>query len=302
MLILFLAANTSYADFPRLCYFLAKDKFMPNRFKQLGDRLVFTNGIIALGGVASLLIILFNGDVHLLIPLYAVGVFTSFTLSQAGMVLKNTRIKPQKWKRKAFTNAFGALMTITALIIIAATKFLSGAWIIVLFIPLMIIAFKKIHTHYTLLAEQLSLDGTPAPLKLKTENHLMIVLVPTFHKGIIQALEFAKSFSKNAIALHIGMSGSESEKLKEKWNKYKPGIRLVMIESPYRRIIQPLNEYLDKLEFKDKNLHVTILIPEFVPKKWWQFFLHNQTALALKAVIHFRPRTSYISIQYHLEK
>ncbi len=302
MLILFLAANTSYADFPRLSYFLAKDRYMPNQFKHLGDRLVFSTGILFLGIASSGLIILFQGSVHQLIPLYAVGVFTSFTLSQTGMVVKNSRDKKEKWKRKAFVNGFGAIMTFVALLIIASTKFMSGAWIILVLIPTIIFVFKKINRHYTDLSEQLSVNGLRAPIKLKKGKHKMIVLVSSFNKAIIQSLEFAKTFCNDVEAVHVNMSGSESKKLLEKWNKYKPGIKLVLIESPYRRMLQPLLRYLDEVEGKDKNLNVTLIIPEFVPKRWWHFFLHNQTGLSLKAAIHFRPRTSYISLQYYLNK
>jgi amino acid transporter len=302
MLILFLAANTSYADFPRLCFFMAKDKYMPNQFKQLGDRLVFSTGIISLGLASSVLIILFGGSVHLLIPLYAVGVFTSFTLSQAGMVVKNFRTRQERWKRKAFVNGLGTIMTSTALVIIAGTKFMSGAWIIILLIPIEIYVFKKIHQHYHDLAKQLSVDDIKPPLNGDKEKHLMIVLVPSFHKGVIKAIKFAKAFSKKAVAVHVDMSKAEKKKLLEKWDIYKPGIKLVIIESPYRRLLQPLLKYLDELEGKDKEVNVTVIIPEFVPKKWWHYFMHNQTALALKAAIHFRPRTSYVSVQYYLKK
>lgn len=302
MLILFLAANTSYADFPRLCYFMAKDRFMPNQFTHLGDRLVFSIGILTLGIASSFLIIIFGGSVHHLIPLYAVGVFTSFTLSQVGMVRKNIRDKKAKWKRKTFVNGLGAAMTFTALIIIAVTKFMTGAWIIVILIPLIIMIFRKINSHYKELSEQLSVRNMKGPIKLKKGKHLMIVLVPSFHKGIIKALEFAKTFSKDVIALHINMSGSESKTLKEKWDRFRPGIKLVFVESHYRRLLQPLLKYLDSIEDKDKNINVTVIIPEFVPTRWWHFLLHNQSGMAIKAAIFFRPRTSYISVQYYLNK
>ncbi|MEM2131249.1 MAG: APC family permease [Candidatus Woesearchaeota archaeon] len=302
MLILFLAANTAYADFPRLCYFLAKDRYMPNQFKHLGDRLVFSTGIIFLSFSASLLIILFKGSVHLLIPLYAVGVFTSFTLSQLGMVFKNIREKKEKWKRKAFVNGLGSLMTFIALIIIAITKFFYGAWIIIVLLPIIIFIFIKIKEHYIELSKELSLDNVKPPLKFKKQKHKMIVLINSLNKASIRALEFAKNFCNDVEALHINMSGSEAKKLKEKWEKFNPDVNLIMIDSPYRRMIKPLLNYLDEIEKKDRNLNVTIVIPEFVPKRWWQFLLHNQTGLSLKTAIFFRKRTSYISVQYFLKK
>jgi amino acid transporter len=299
MLILFLAANTSFADFPRLCFFLAKDTYLPRQFMQLGERLVFSNGIIFLGLASSILIIIFKGSVHLLIPLYAVGVFTSFTLSQTGMVRKNKRER----KRKAmFVNLAGAIMTFIALSIIAYTKFLTGAWIIVILIPMLVILFKRIHEHYHDVADQLSVCEVKYPIKLEKGKHLMIVLVPSFHKGVMHALKFANTFCNNVVAVHVDISGSQRDKLLEKWHKYVPKIKLVVLDSPYRLLVNRLTQYLDELEKKDKTLNVTVVIPEFVPKKWWHHILHNQTALALKTAIHFRKRTSYISVQYHLRK
>lgn len=299
MLILILAANTSFADFPRLCFFLAKDHYLPRQFMALGERLVFSNGIIFLGLTSSFLLILFKGSVHLLIPLYAVGVFTSFSLSQIGMVRKNFRAKKTK---AMIINFIGSIMTIIALIIIGFTKFSHGAWIIFLMIPILVYSFKKIQLHYLDIAEQLSVCSLPAPLKHTKERHMMIVLVPSFHKGIIQAINFAKTFCPNVKAVHIDISGARRDKLLEKWAKFKPGVELIILDSPYRVIKGRLMQYLDEIEKKDKNLNVTVVIPEFVPKRWWHHFLHNQTALALKAAIHFRKKTNYISVQYHLEK
>ena len=302
MLILFLAVNTSFADFPRLCFFLAKDKYMPKQFMQLGERLVFSNGIMFLGGAASVLIIIFGGSVHHLIPLYAVGVFTSFTISQTGMVKRNIKLKGKNWKKAVLINTIGAIMTLFALAIITATKFLHGAWVIVVMIFVLVFVFRKIHNHYELLAKQLSVDKMKAPIKFKNEKHLMIVPVYSFNKGIIKSLRFAKTFSKNVIAVHIDISGAKRDKLLKKWEKYKPGIDLVVLDSPYRVLSGRLMQYIDEIEKKDPNLDVTIVIPEFVPVKWWHNILHNQTGLALKTAIHFRERTSFISVQYHLKK
>ena len=302
MLILFLAANTGFADFPRLSFFLAKDKFLPNQFKQLGERLVFTNGILFLAAAAAVLIIVFKGSVHNLIPLYAVGVFTTFTISQAGMVKRSFRLRDKGWKKKALINSIGAVMTFIALIISAITKFVEGAWVIIILILLWVFVFIKIEGHYKKLANQLSVAKLKKPIKLKSEKHMMIVLVPSFHKGIIKAIRFAKSFCKNVKAIHVDISGAEKEKLLLKWKKFKPDIDLIIIDSPYRVITEVVMDYLDKIEKEDKNLDVTLVIPEFVPKKFWEHLLHNQTGLGLKTAIHFRKRTSYISIQYHLDE
>ncbi|AJF61356.1 hypothetical protein QT06_C0001G0516 [archaeon GW2011_AR15] len=303
MMILFLAANTSFADFPRLCFFLAKDKYLPNQFKQLGDRLVFSNGIIFLGIAASALIIFFGGSVHHLIPLYAIGVFTSFTLSQAGMVRKNIKDKVVPGRKRAIViNAVGSVVTFIALIIIAVTKFALGAWMIVILLPIFVLLLNNIHNHYAKLARQLSVEDLKAPLpKNVDDKHLMIVLVPSFHKGVIKSIRFAKAFCRNVKAVHINMSGGEKKKLLEKWEKFEPGIELVILDSPYRILVGTLMKYLDELE-KDPKLNVTVVVPEFVPVKFWHHLLHNQTGFALRTAIYFRKRTSYISVQYHLDE
>ncbi len=302
MMILFLAANTSFADFPRLCYFHARDGFMPRQFTQLGDRLVFTHGIIFLAFFSSLLLIIFKGSVHMLIPLYAVGVFTSFSLSQAGMIKRHYTLKRKGWIKSIIINGIGCILTTIVLVIILVTKFTHGAWAIVILVVFFNFLFKSIKHHYETVAQQLSVCEMSAPLKLKKNKHLMLVLIPTFHKGIIKAMEFAKTFNGQIIAVHVDISGKERDKLIAKWNKYMPDVKLTILDSPYRVLVGRLMQYLDEIEKKDKNLNVTVVIPEFVPKRWWHHILHNQTALALKAAIHFRKRTSYISVQYHLEK
>ncbi|MBN2422986.1 amino acid permease [Candidatus Woesearchaeota archaeon] len=301
MLILFLAANTSFADFPRLCFFLAKDNYLPNQFKRLGDRLVFSNGIMFLGLSASLLLVLFGASVHNLIPLYAVGVFTSFTLSQAGMTKRHFALKSRNWRLSALVNILGTIMSFTVLIIIAVSKFTEGAWIIIILIPIFVFIFKKIHGHYTNLAGQLSVADLKK-IRFKKEKHLLIVLVPSFHKGIIKALNFAKTFSDKVIAVHFKLTDRDTENVLKYWKKFNVPVKLDIVDSPYRTLISPLNAYLDRIEKRDPNLQVIVIIPEFVPKKGWHHFLHNQTGLALKTNIHFRKRTSFISIQYHLEK
>ncbi|MCM2325999.1 MAG: APC family permease, partial [Candidatus Woesearchaeota archaeon] len=302
MMILFLAANTSFADFPRLCYFHARDGFMPRQFTQLGDRLVYTYGIIFLAFFSSLLIIGFHGSVHMLIPLYAIGVFTSFSLSQAGMIKRHFTLRKKGWVKSIIINGIGFVLTTIVLFIILITKFMHGAWVIIVLVAFFNFLFKGIKRHYESVAEQLTVSDLKAPLKLKKNKHMMIVLVPSFHKGIIQALEFARTFCHDVQAVHVDISGKERDRLMEKWKKYVPDMKLIVLDSPYRVLTGRLMEYLDELEKKDKTLNVTVVIPEFVPKIWWHHILHNQTALALKTAIHFRKRTSYISVQYHLRK
>ncbi|MGV8087191.1 MAG: APC family permease [Candidatus Woesearchaeota archaeon] len=302
MLILVLAANTGFADFPRLCYFLAKDKFLPRQFTHLGERLVFSNGIILLGILSSLLIILFKGNVHYLIPLYAVGVFTSFTLSQTGMVVKHFKDKKNNWKISAAVNALGAFITLVALIIILYAKFTHGAWIIVVMIGLLILMFKEIRLHYNNIAKQLSVQNMNIKKNRPPERHLLIVLVPSYNSCVVRALDFAKSLNKKTEALHVNLKQKETDQLLEYWKKNHKDIKLTILKSPYRKLIEPISEYINKLEDKDERLNITIVIPEFVPHKWWHNILHNQTGLAIKTSIHFRKRTHFINVQYHMDE
>jgi len=301
MLILMLAANTGFADFPRLCYFLARDKFLPRQFTHLGERLVFSNGIILLGVIASLLIILFKGNVHYLIPLYAVGVFTSFTLSQTGMVVKHFKDKEKNWKISAFINSLGAFVTFIALIIILYAKFVHGAWMIVIMIAILIFMFKKIHSHYTEIAKQLSVKNVVTK-KIEPETHLLLVLIPSYNSCAVHALNFAKSLNSKTEALHVNLKQDETDQLLEHWKKNKVKTKLTIIKSPYRKLIEPVSEYIDKLEEQDENLNITVIIPEFVPHKWWHNLLHNQTGWAIKTAIHYRRRTHFINVQYYLKK
>jgi hypothetical protein len=239
--------------------------------------------------------------VHALIPLYAVGVFTSFTISQTGMVVKHFKDKAKHWKISAAINGLGALTTLVALIIILIAKFIHGAWVIVILILLMILAFKKIRSHYRDVAEQLTVkeEDRTAP---HNESHLLIVLVPSYNSCAVRALNFAKTLNGRLEAVHINLKQPETDYLQEQWKKHHKEVKLVVLESPYRKLIEPVVEYIDKLEEKDHKLNITVVIPEFVPRHWWQNLLHNQTGLAIKTAIHFRKRTHFINVQYHFEK
>lgn len=296
MLILFLAANTAFADFPRLCYFLARDRFLPKQFMQLGDRLVFSNGIILLALASASMIIIFSGSVHSLIPLYAVGVFTSFTLSQLGMIRHHLRLKEKHWVKYLIINSIGFVSTLIVLIIIIITKFTHGAWIVITAIILLILLFKAINRHYRFIDRELK--GTN--LSLEKHKHLMVILVPTLNKGVCRAIHYSKNLSSDLRAVHISISNREREKLVKDWNLLKPGINLEIIDSPYRKVVSPFMHYLDTLEKDNPGAYITVIIPEFVTKKFWHNLLHNQTAIALKTAIYLRKHTSYIPIQYHL--
>jgi len=297
MLILVFAANTAFADFPRLAYFLARDGFIPRQFGTRGDRLVFSNGILILGGLAALLILLFGGATHALIPLYAVGVFVSFTLSQASMVRRwLSRREPGWWWRWAL-NALGAATTGLVMLVIAATKFSHGAWIVVLLIPLLVTMFLMIHRHYGDVARQLSLENYDGPPPI---DHTVLVLVGDLHRGVAAALRYAQALSTSVKAVYVELDPERTQKLEEKWGKFGLGVPLVVLTSPYRSLLTPFLDYVNHLLALGDNHVVTIVIPEFVPARWWQHLLHNQTALLIKGALLFRKGVVVVDVPFHL--
>lgn len=301
MMILVLAANTSFSGFPRLAWVLARDGFMPRQFIFRGVRLAFSNGIIYLGVLACLLIILFQGSTHLLIPLYAVGVFISFTLSQAGMVRHWWKLRTPGWRKSMFINGFGALLTGVVLLVVGTVKFMLGAWIVFLLIPIIVLAFNVIQHHYTLVAEQLKiLDLTKE--KFDVPRQIVIVPIAGINRATMRAVAFARSISNKPLALHITFDAAEAEGLKKDWAECCNGAELVLLESPYRSFNEPLLAYVDAIHRHDPDAYVTIVIPEYLPAHWWQHFLHNHTALRLKGALLFRPNTVVIDVPYLLKE
>ena len=348
-LILVLAANTSFADFPRLSSLLARDRFLPRQFATRGDKLVFSNGIVILAIFASLLVIAFGGDTSRLIPLYAVGVFLSFTLSQSGMVrhwLKvrtqsRKKAKPRKqreanihftestidaepdvqlaasetrgaifitdevtdsshWKKSIVINAVGAVATFIVLCVFIATKFIHGAWIVVVVVPLLVFMFRAIHKHYVGVAKQLSTEGLE---DLRPIKHTVIVPISGIHRGVVAALQYAKSIAPEHVqAVYVDFDEEATAKLREKWERWGAGVKLVVLPSPYRELTRPLLRYIARLERKGDNDMVTVLLPEFVPAKWWQHLLHNQSSLMLKGALLFKEGVIVISVPYHLKR
>jgi amino acid transporter len=298
MMILLLAANTSFADFPRLSFFLARDRFIPRQFGTQGDRLVFSNGILILGGLAALLLVVFQGDTHALIPLYAVGVFISFTLSQASMVRRWLRLREEGWWWRVGVNGLGALVTGTVMLTIAVTKFTHGAWIVVLLIPTLVAVFMAVHRHYAEVARQLSMDGLSPPPPI---NHTVLVLVGDLHRGVVKAIQYAQSLSPSAKAVYVETDTERTHRLEEKWGKWGMGLPLIVLSSPYRSILGPLLEYIDHLQHHDDRHMVTIVLPEFIPARWWQNLLHNQTALLIKGALLFRKNVIVTDVPYHLK-
>jgi amino acid transporter len=351
-LILVLAANTSFADFPRLGSLLARDRFLPRQFATRGDKLVFSNGIVMLAIFASILVIAFGGDTSRLIPLYAVGVFLSFTLSQSGMVRHWLKERAQSskrngnkrnrraedihytqstvdaeplpdaeleasdqrgstfvsdevtdgshWKKSIVINAIGAIATFIVLCVFIATKFIHGAWIVVFVIPLLVLMFRAIHKHYVGVAKQLSTEGLG---EIRPIRHTVIVPISGIHRGVISALQYAKSIAPDHVqAVYVDFDEEATAKLREKWERWGAGVQLVVLPSPYRELTRPLLRYITRLERKNGNDVITVLLPEFVPAKWWQHLLHNQSSLMLKGALLFKEGVIVISVPYHLKQ
>lgn len=300
MAILVLAANTAFAGFPRLASILAEDRFVPRQLANLGDRLVFSNGIAVLGGIALGLILFFRGDVHLLIPLYAIGVFLSFTLSQTGLVVHwwRSREKGRGWRLAL--NALGAVTTGVVLLVIAWFKFLEGAWVICLAVPLLMLLFWKTRRHYFRASMQLSLSGAE---KVDVTRHTVIVPVTSIpNRVVLTAMAYAKSISRDVIPVTVNTAGMHREEIHRAYKKLFPDLSVVVLESPYRSVIEPLLRFIDEVEDLRDDDKITVLLPEYVPARWWHNLLHNQTTLVLKGSLLFKPRIVVTSVPTHLKE
>ncbi len=305
LLILTLAANTSYADFPRLASLLARDNFMPHQFAFRGDRLAFSTGIIVLAILASSLLMIFEGNVSHLIDLYAVGVFMSFTLSQSGMVRHWWRLRGRErgWQRRMVINGMGATATFIVALIIAVTKFMSGAWIVVILIPLLVLMFIGIHAHYMRVERERT---TNIPSKPADIQHLFVVPIAGMDRVSVQSLAYARSISRHVIAVHVAIDAEDAHRVRETWQHWQHNLasdeatELVIIESPYRSMARPLLNYIDTVHELYPEYTLTVLLPEFIVAHLWEHFLHNQTALQLKAALLFRPGIVVTSVPQHL--
>jgi amino acid transporter len=361
--ILVLAANTSFADFPRLSSLLARDRFLPRQFANRGDRLVFSNGVIILAVFSAILVIAFGADENRLIPLYAVGVFLSFTLSQAGMVRHwwreramlrrddatnatgatsndasaldsssslhaNGKVAPvpdlglaaadihatqdarralvadapsaSHWRKSIVVNGLGAIATFVVLVVFIITKFIHGAWIVCALVPLLVLFFRSIHAHYVSVAHQLSTEGLE---KIRPIRHTVVVPISGIHRGVIGALEYAKAISpENVRAVYVDIDEEATRKLREKWVQWGAGVKLVVLPSPYRSLSRPLLRYLTRLRNQGNVEIITVVLPEFVPARWWQHLLHNQSSLLLKGALLFKRGIIVTSVPYHLER
>jgi amino acid transporter len=298
-IILVLAANTAYADFPRLSSIIARDGFLPRQLANRGDRLVFSNGIVFLALAAALLIVAFGGITNALIPLYAVGVFTSFTLSQLGMVRYQRREQTPGWKVGAVVSGVGAAVTFTVLVIVAVTKFASGAWVPLIVIPAIVVLFKAIGRHYETVRQGLQV---PPDFRPRRMNHTVVVLVASVHRGVLEALAYARSLAPNhLVAVTVVSDEEEQERIERAWADRAIDVPLEIVYDPYRELSTPILRYIDEIDGRWQNDIVTVLIPEFVVKHWWSHLLHNQSALILKGRLLFRKGTVVTSVPYHLE-
>ena len=299
-LILFLAVNTSFADFPRLASFLAVDRFLPRQFIFRGDRLAFSTGIIALGSLAGILIFLVHADVHNLIPLYAVGVFMAFTFSQSGMFKRWWTRREPGWRGKMVVNGFGALVTGAVALIILVTKFTHGAWMIAVLLPLFVLLFKGIRKHYDKVKSQLLLKEQALP-NFPLPPSKTIVLISDVNKATARILRYAMTLSTDVVALHVTDDLEAARQLRQKWVKHHIRTHLTILESPYRSLVYPVLAYLDSIESEAQRTPVTIILSAIVPRHWWEYLLHNQDGLRIKTALFFRPNTVLIDYPYHLE-
>jgi hypothetical protein len=316
-IILIMAANTAFAGFPRLAAILAQDGFLPRQLTYRGSRLVYSKGIMALALIAGILVIIFNASVTRMIPLYAIGVFLSFTLSQLGMAYRwwksghlpvGTEIHETssvlahdpRWFIKMLANGAGAVATAIVTLVFGITKFPDGAWIVVGLVPLLVIAFTAIHQHYKHLAHQLSLERKHYLPRVARQR--VVVLISGVHQGTLAGLRYASSISDDVTAVYISMDPSETQKVQNKWSVWGEGYRLVVLDSPYRLLVEPIFDYIETLcKLRQPNELITVIVPQFVSRQWWTGILHNQTAFMLRLGLLLRPGVVIIEVPYQVE-
>jgi amino acid transporter len=300
VLILFLAASTAYADFPRVASLLAKDRYAPRQLASMGDRLVFSNGIIGLSMASIVLVIFFKGHTHYLIPLYSVGVFLSFTLSQAGMVVRHLKLRQKGWQASIALNGFGMLCTSVVLCVVAAFKFTHGAWVVVFVIPGMVYIFHRTHVHYIMFAREISQSHYDMPTIEKVTDHVVVIPISGLHRGVMNAIRYGMSISHDLRVCFVKTDEESYQRMKIAWEDKFPNMQLHVLESPYRSISGPILDFIDQVSKEHPTEFITVIFPEFVTAKWHHQLLHNQTAWLIKLSLIYKKKVIVTSVKYHL--
>jgi amino acid transporter len=307
LIILAVAANTGFAGFPMLAAALARDRFLPHMLMNRGDRLVYANGMLLLAAASGVLIVGFGGDTHALVPLFAVGAFLAFTLSQVGMVVHWRRERGPGWRIKMTLNGLGAAVTGLTLLVVGASKFVQGAWITILLVLLMVTVLHRIRAHYAAVAEQLSMEGVPVGVPSLPKPRV-VVPVSAVHRAMAEAVDYALSISDNVTGVFIELEPGTGEMIRGRWEGRWPTVPLVVVPSPYRSTVGPLLDFLDRTDQEhDDGQLATVVLPEFVPARWWHAALHNQTAWLIKTALLYRRRhlgyqRAIIDVPYHLQR
>jgi amino acid transporter len=296
--ILILAANTAFADFPRVSSIIARDGYLPRQLANRGDRLVFSNGIVLLALIAGGLIVLFGGDTSALIPLYAVGVFTGFTLSQAGMVIHHRKVREPGWRRNQVINAVGSVATFVVFLVVVVSKFAIGAWIPAVLIPIIVVVFKAIHRHYVRVSAALEV---PEGYRSRRHRHTVVILVGEVHRGVLDAVTYARSLTPDRLmAVSVVYDDEQQQRIIDQWERFEVPVELRTVYSPYRELSGPVMSFIDELDAEWPDDLVTVIVPEFVLENWWEQLLHNQSALVLRARLRMRPNTVVTAVPIHL--
>ena len=298
-IILLLAANTGFTGFPRLASVLANDRFMPRHFADMGSRLAFNTGILSVAAAAGVVLIAFGGSVTQLVPLYTIGVFLAFTLSQSGLVRRWWRLRDRGWQFSIVLNSVGAVVTGVVLVVVAVTKFQFGAWLVLVVLPFLVGILYLTWLHYRDVHDALVLEDLSVPIP-ELPPPVLVVPVARIDRAALQAIAFARSISSSAKAVHISTSEASAEEFRQRWDRWDPGLKLDVVVSPYRSLVVPLLRYIDALDKSDSR-PITVVLAEFVPRHWWEWLLHSQTATRLKAALLFRPDTIVIDVPYHFE-
>ena len=315
--ILIMAANTAFADFPRLSALLAADGYLPRQMTYRGSRLVYSHGIEVLALIAALLIVIFSASVTALIPLYAIGVFLSFTLSQSGMARRWRKIghlapgqekqergstlhHDPKWKSKMIVNGFGAVCTAIVMMVFAVTKFETGAWVVLIIIPALVVMFSRVHFHYRDVAQHLTLEQYDLPLR--SRRHRVLVPISGVHRGTLAALRYARTLSTDITAVHVSIDLDEAERIEQKWATWGDGVRLVILDSPFRLLLEPVIEYVEMVDDALQPTEtLTIVVPQFVPRHWWENLLHTQAASMLRNALLHKPGIVIVNVPYQID-